>query len=127
MQIYETVMGEESAESLSKACFNPDELNNKDLVVLDQLFNLWWLKAARHLLLTSYGELHPMENAEWIAGNFIRQITGTAHGRWWWEQRSNSPRMESLGERVIRENPYDCAEYMSAFKSLDGSRPTTRD
>lgn len=29
MQIYETVMGEESAESLSKACFNPDELNNK--------------------------------------------------------------------------------------------------
>lgn len=119
MQMLESIAGENPTGALSKACTQPQDLTDQDMLVLDQLFTLWWLKAARHLSQSRESAGLAPAQAEAIATTFIVQINGTEHGRWWWDHYPHSPHMHQLGKNALGSTDYSCKKFIDAFKNLD--------
>jgi hypothetical protein len=95
MQLELAMMGENPAESWTKAVYEPDELNQKDTAVLDRYFNYGLVQLQRLQRMNDLGYL------TWHLGNDV--------GRRWWSHFKGSfpPEFAATVDEILKNADLD--------------------
>lgn len=103
---YLTVMGENAAGIVAKACHQPETLTNEDEIVLDAYLNAQFLTIRRVWQLTDFGEILTTKDAAraWAKGVFGYLFAFPQSERWWSAIRKVYepvfPEVVDIGDRV---------------------------
>ena len=96
-----TLMGEEAALTLAKACYSPDQLNESEKVVLDSVFSIHINFAIRVKLLEDTGGIdtiwrrNTQQAVDYIM-SFPQGASWMQLGRTFWDQEFNSMATQSM-------------------------------
>ncbi len=114
-------MGQNTLESLARACTEPDSLTPNDLLVLDRYYITGVLHVMRELQVERAGGF---EGERWkeIGRSIYRQIFMTSLGRRWWEAANKQNWMKEireLGDQVLKTQALpDCLRVLEKMRPL---------
>ena len=102
-QRVQTMMGENSAAAVAKACDYPDELTTEEMIILNRYYNEV-INNMRHTLLTQSvsGDLAVFDWRQW-AHNY-GDVFDTEYGRWWWQDYRWEKPIKDGGDAYLSEN-----------------------
>jgi hypothetical protein len=109
------VAGESLPETLARACFRPNELTEKDTVVLNAYFNNVWNPVTRLQYIEEFGFDTPIET---LIQAQAATITATQAGIEWYKLQQFPDRVRLLADEVADDaNGRLCASYLGALRS----------
>ena len=122
-QRVQTMMGENSAAAVAKACDYPDELTTEEMLILDRYYSEV-INNMRHTLLVQSvsDDLAVFDWTQWV-GNFDH-VFATEYGRWWWRNASwEQPIMDGGNAYLEAKNPPPCKDIFDGYRN----RPATEE
>ena len=116
-----TIMGEDPASVIEKACTKPDSLTIRDIVVYQDYLSDLWGRAWRLWHLEGIAELGI--NWEEEARFNIRNTLGSAHGRWYARNLARNvwgDELANIGDEFLEAGNYnDCGDELERFLRLE--------
>lgn len=120
---YLTVMGDNAAATMAKACHEPETLSAEDEIVLDAYLNAQFLTIRRIWQLSDFGEILTTREAarSWAKGVFGYVFAFPQSGTWWEEIRliyePVFPEVVEIGDRVLKgkEGTPFCESYFEGW------------
>jgi hypothetical protein len=106
MQLELAMMGENPAQSWTKAVFSPDDLDRHDAVILDRYFNYGLVQLQRLQRMHELG----MADTQWTERiGYLRWHLGNEVGRRWWThfKRGFTPEFAAMVERILADGDSD--------------------
>ena len=107
-----TVMGDDVGTSLARACYTPDEVTQRDTVVLFGYYDALWYGIDRSVHLSSLGYGAALEQ---VVDGTVARIVSSRPGRAWYQsKRDGEPhRVRSIADAVYeRLSETTCADYL---------------
>jgi len=114
-------MGENSAEVLEKACYQPTELSAKDIQVLNVFFLGEILLTQRARRISETTDFYDEYDWEEAARDNFYQILGYAYGRYWWQRISGylenlDPELVAIGNQMAKQlDTLNCSELTNGY------------
>jgi len=112
-----SVMGEEFAAVLAKACMHSKELTDSEIVALDFYFLGQLNSVYRMEFLDGVAEI---DTPDLVLAENLKPIVVSEHGRYWIKQRELPPRVQKIVSSLI-SNPSNCGDYYESFRKMGSS------
>ncbi len=121
---YNSIIGENAADVIAKACDSPDELTRQELVVMNAYFNSQFLIIRRMKLLSQGSDFSGSEQHwESWANGYFNIIIGQPYGRYWWGQVRGYwigifPEVVKIGDDVLAKagDTYLCRSFYTDWQ-----------
>lgn len=111
------VLGDSTAEALSKACFEPDTLTDEELIILDTYYTAILLRGQRTSVIENAAEFGLDVTPRLIEA--VSKVGVSEVGRAWLKVESRTwPANVELVTNYLDENPIpECESFFPAFKA----------
>lgn len=117
-----SLMGENPAAIINKACVQPEKLTGEDITVLNSYF---WIQLTTPLRIRNIGIETDLYDPEvwrsWYQGPFL-VIAGTRYGRYWWSNINTylegiDPELVEFGNEYLARNGTadTCSDYPQGY------------
>ena len=102
-----TIMGENPAVALAKACYQPDALTREERLIIDTYYSSQLAQISRLGLLNAVADFGVSE--ELVSGYYVNIILSTPYGQRWFAQRAkDTPRFADYAKGVDAQ---DCRSF----------------
>lgn len=99
-QMNSSVLGDQPAEALAKACEKPDELTTAELVVLDHYYTDLIMRTRRIRTLGERGSFYGPDQWKEDYGQWAFMFE-TAAGRAYWKSFPHDPELQRVGDELL--------------------------
>ena len=133
---YDTLLGENPTETLSKACTSPETLTAAEKRIVNAYFHSQFVTVRRLAGLTDQGDIgNTSEYWQGWATGIFQSIFGYPDGAAWWVETRKIysevfPEVVDLGDRLLdeRDGRYQCESYYDDWgKPNTSATPTSYD
>ena len=111
------VFGDKAAETIAKACENPDSLDGSDMTILDAYYRSRVARLGRMDVIELRTGLYDKAWQEVGRSYVFPDIFFTAPGRAWWKLKKPVGETGKFGDALLTDaGPVRCQEFYQSFK-----------